>query len=93
MVSEHKTIDDVLREGKQAHIQFEPQIVINSLFTTFNMLSRMPPGQYLLHHNQNSGSFYELLKYDQSDRFVYMFINPTELIILILYNKSFTWLG
>ena len=66
VLAEERDISDVLREGRQPHIKFQPSKPLTSLYSTFRTLQPLEPGYYLLHHNNKAEAFVSLLKFSDN---------------------------
>jgi len=62
ILSEEKDLSEVIREGHQPHIQFQPLLSLSSLHCIFNSLCKLTDGHYLLHHANKSDAFIRLLR-------------------------------
>ena len=62
VLAEEKDLAEVIREGHQPHIKFQPQKSLGFLHSTFNTLLRLPPGRYLLHHPNKEEAFIHVMQ-------------------------------
>lgn len=63
-MSQDRSINEVMKEAKQPHINFHPHHCLATLYSVFNALNSQPSGDYLLHHDAKTGAHVRLMNYE-----------------------------
>lgn len=62
LMSQDRSINEVMKEAKQPHINFHPHQCLATLYSVFSALNSQPTGDYLLHHDAKTGAHIRLMK-------------------------------
>ena len=62
VMTEEKTLENVLRDGNQPHIKFNPQNPLSTFNALFSTLMRLSSGEYILRHSVKNEAFMQLYK-------------------------------
>lgn len=62
LMSQDRSINEVMKEAKQPHINFQPHHCLATLYSVFSALNSQPTGDYLLHHDAKTGAHVRLMK-------------------------------
>ncbi|CAL4168448.1 unnamed protein product, partial [Meganyctiphanes norvegica] len=94
-----RSINEVMKEARQPHINFQPHHCLATLYSVFGALSSQPTGDYLLHHDTKTGAHVRLMKATEPNQVVHQVIYdlhaayaPLDKVLTRLYKEP-PWLA